>query len=272
VTRCFLPVLASLAAFRAVPAQTVVAGRVLDSTTGRPVAGAHVWTPSAPASDGRSDSTGAFTVTGVTTTTNEIVAARQGYAWSHRRISAPPGQADTMTFLLQRLPPPCCQLAGVWHATFALDSASVMHPSPTAWVVRGRIRFETNPTRRPVRTPDDTIVEEIGLTAIDFAPFLGGGVSWPASAGGYVDFGDAVRITLRARTAHGAMEDIILTPGIELNGVMHGDSIAGTWVEQLMSGGACGHFTMRRVSPARARERSTADGHASRAQCDRGRA
>jgi hypothetical protein len=141
-----------------------------------------------------------------------------------------------------------------------------MHRSPTAWVVRGRIRFETNPTRRPVRTPDDTLVEEIGLAAIDFAPFLGRATSWPMSAEGYVDFGDTVRITFRARTAHGAMEDIILTPGMELSGVMHGDSIAGTWVEQLMSGGARGHFTMRRVSPGTCSGSSTADGRPSPAQ------
>ncbi|HWW89077.1 MAG TPA: carboxypeptidase-like regulatory domain-containing protein [Vicinamibacterales bacterium] len=218
--RHILSVLAALVAFRAVPAQTVVIGRVLDSATGRPVAGAHVWAPGAPASDSQSDSTGAFTLTGVSSAINDIVAARQGYAWNRRRISAARRQADTVPVLLRRLSPPCCQLAGAWDATFALDSAGVMHRAPTARVGRGRITFETAPTRKPVRMPDDTLIVEIGLTAIDFTPFVGGSMSWPMSAEGYVDFGDSVLIRFNARIAHGAMADVVLTSGMALRGAI----------------------------------------------------
>jgi hypothetical protein len=231
-----------------------IAGHIVDSATGRPIARAVVaampWGTVA-------DSNGAFAFWGDKPGTDTVQASRIDYAKSSQAVSVMMHRTTYVDFRLRRLPPPCCRLLGQWRVSMVLDSANPMAPRPKARRVEGYIAFGPSiPNPDPafnIAPPDDSAPMEYGRFSIDFRPFFGGQVAPDVSrtifggngptllkeAEGVVVTGDSLYILLIPRMTHGS---------IWLTGRIRGDSITGTWAQSAYCCGATGHFAMLRVS------------------------
>jgi len=108
---------------------------------------------------------------------------------------------------------------GPWQATFVVDSASTLHPSPAQRAVEGEI----------------VLNDSSGTHGIDFTPLLGhplpNRLSWWRTAD-----------SLALRLGPGGYDDGTL----DMSGAYAADSIAGSWMESAYCCGASGHFVLHR--------------------------
>jgi thermitase len=94
---------ADFALVRSAPTAGNITGKVADTTSGLPVAGATVTDGARTAS---SDTNGQYSISGVPQGTYAVTVSASGYSTSSQTVSVTAGQTTTANFALAKLPPP----------------------------------------------------------------------------------------------------------------------------------------------------------------------
>ena len=216
-----------------VPAGSI-RGTVRDASTDQPLVGAEV---SAGALGARSDASGAYGVAPLEPGPLKLRAYRRGFVPESVTVIVESGVSALIDFPLVPAKPPCCQLDGVWSASFVLDSAG-LNASPTARQVSGVLAFERLSSESQYTSH---VRASTGESRVDFGPVLGLEASTPDGAEGFVFDGDSVAITVVPRFADW---------GVELLGRLSTDTIRGIWYQRASCCGAYGTFTLIRTAGA----------------------
>ena len=234
--------------------QPAVVGRVVDAATGKPLRFLVLSLDSFPL--GQVDTNGYYELPYVKQFAegqHEVRIDWRPYRSQRKPFTLRKGFTDTVNFTLEHGPSPCCRLQGVWQVTLVMDSAAALGPPPSARRTGGTVAFSDS--LRPSDFQYDLngpMTHEVGRFDIDLVPFFGGPVAQDVSTTvfgpgtpdllretvGSVFAGDSVSIDFIPRMSHG---------GLSLQGLIRGDSAAGTWIQRAYCCGARGSFVMWRV-------------------------
>ncbi len=182
-----------------------------------------------------------------------VYAERVGFFPETTSVHLAAGHVTELALALQREPPPCCRLHGVWWVRLDLTSAGRLAPHPTARTVNGWLVFDPkipNPVGEGLELQDSIVQYEFGRHALDLRPFfgapygrdvsttvVGGGPSLYYEVLGLIETRDTVSIGVIPRMSHG---------GLSLWGHIRGDTISGRWRQNAYCCGAEGTFVMSR--------------------------
>ncbi len=223
-----------------------IIGVVRDAATNQPLPDVYVSTQH---SGDSTDARGAFEIIYVESGEVTITASRRDLIDRTARVHIVAASSATVDLSMERAPPPCCRLAGVWSVRLALGDKEAT----------GTLSFSPKtpdpfPERREHLPPDDSTVDEFGVYDVDLRPILGDDITRSTTntifggglenseilteAEGFVHHENHVEITFIPRMSHG---------GISLGGTIGGDEIRGEWIKRDYDPIYSGTFVMRRM-------------------------
>ena len=204
---------------------------------------------------GRTDQTGRSCVRDLAPGSNRVVTWRFGFVSDSIQLDLEADSVAELEFRLKRLPPPCCELDGIWKIFLTMEEPAPLHPNPESNVASGLVVFDSRlplPDFRPYSFEDPIVHHDGGRHTVDLRPLFGsrvapdvsttvfgGGPSLIWETVGFIETLDKVRITIIPRMSHG---------GLSLSGLIEGETIVGRWKQNAFMDGADGSFRMERLN------------------------
>lgn len=235
---------------RPVDAAWAISLTIRDAATGKAVTNAVASNLSDVA---ETDSVGHLCIRDLAAAAETLSISRPGYRDTALVMRGVTGQVVSRELRFARVVTPCCDLRGQWRITLQLDHPGAGQPSPKTRTVSGAVKLGPRYLAAQANDDLDSLVHVVrGMHEVDFTPFFGGPVGHDVSTSVFgsgpdlvhevaasIPSGDSVDITFIPRMSHGSLS---------FYGTIHGDTVRGSWVQNMYCCGAEGRFVMTRTA------------------------